>query len=160
MSKVDPQDFMGKRVFVQTNKKNFVGTLKAIREYSIEIKDYFEVHQHTDEKILARGDYGSYSHIIMHSGGSRELLSIELNTLAGDPMGDDDVDVDHVADITPPAWMQTFAQDPGDEDDSKSIRERLIKDDMEREDTDGIPGRIVESTNYDSVIDTGIGLCD
>ena len=145
MSKVDPQDFVGKRVFIKTDKKNYVGTLKTLREYSLEISDYFTVHQYDDKKILARGDFGSYTHIIMHSGGSREMDSIELNTLIGDPNADDPnaEDPDYVAAITPPAWQRNFAQDPGDEDD-----------------TDGVPGRVVESSNYDSVIDTGLGLCD
>ena len=84
---IDPATLVGKRVFISTKKEWYIGTLKEVREWAIEIIDWVKIHGFSDlsMKITSYGGKGRTSKIIMHSGGSRELESIELNRYSGDP---------------------------------------------------------------------------
>ena len=113
MRMIDPEAMKGKRVFVETDKDEmYVGTLSELREYAFELSEYFKVHNHNGKKITARSDFGSYIKIIMHSGGSKELKSIVLNTLEGDPIADkdDDADDEDPYDEDVPDWLKHIGE--------------------------------------------------
>lgn len=112
MSRVDPKALIGKRVFIETDKEDYIGTLKIIRDYALELEDYYQVHKHDGEKIIAHGMCGSYTKIIMHSGGSKEMMSIKLNTLKGDlfaPSKSDDEGSDDDDDDDGMPWLSPLS---------------------------------------------------
>jgi hypothetical protein len=91
MAKIDIASMVGKRVMVETKEKRFVGTLDVLREYSLTLRNWFELLDFSDNRITGRGELRKeyYTKYIMHSGAVAELLTCELCDFINDPYTED-----------------------------------------------------------------------